>query len=135
MEDKFVENISKKLSSEKLTFDRSVFSFDEKLFILDLCLRLLSTFVLKEFPDHSSESNKNRMVLRDSHDKAKTFEKEDHFEGFFVFLEDAGGLMNEIGHVKNLFVMIIEEFDELLDESTDFLPGVYCVWLIHCGLI
>jgi hypothetical protein len=71
------------------------------------------------------------MVLGDSHDKAKTFKKENHLECFFVFLEDAGGLMNEVSHVENLFMIIVEEFDEFLNESSDFLSRVNCVWLIH----
>lgn len=129
--DEFVKNVCEKLSSKQLTFNGCILSLNEKLFILDLCLRLLSAFVFKEFSDHASESDENRMILRNSHDKTKTLEKEDHLKGFFVLLEDAGGLMNEVSHIKNSFMMIIEEFDELLDESADFLSGIDGVYLIH----
>ncbi len=129
--DELVENVGKKLPSKKLTFNGSVFSFDKKVFVLYLWLRLLSAFIFKELSNHASESDKNCMILRDSHDKAETLEKEYHFEGFFIFLEDASGLMNEVTHVKNFFVMIIKEFHELLDKSTYFLSCVDNVRLIH----
>ena len=89
MVNEFVENVGEKLSSKKLTLDGGVFSFDEKLFVVDLCLRLLPTLIFKKFSDHTSESDKDGMFLRDSHDKTETFEKKDHFKGFLIFFENA----------------------------------------------
>lgn len=131
----FVENVSQKLSTKELTLDWCVLSLDDKLFILDLCLGLLSTLVFKELPHHSPEANKDCMFLGNAHNEAKSLKKEDHFKSLFVLLKDPGWLMNEVSRVKDLFMMIIKEFDELFDKSADLLSGVNCVWLVHRMLI
>lgn len=73
-----------------MTLDGRVLSLNDQFFVLDLGFVLLSTFVLEKFSDHTSESDKDSMLLRDSHDKAETFEVEDHFKGLFVLLKDSG---------------------------------------------
>lgn len=91
----------------------------------------MSTFILKEFSDHSSESGKDTMLLRYSHYETQSFKIKDHFKSFLILFENSGGLLDEICHVKYFVMMIIKKLHKLLDQSTDLLSGANCVWLIH----
>ena len=114
-----------------MTFYICVFSFNDKVFIFDLGFVLLSTFVLKEFSNHTPESCKDTMLLRNSHNETETFKIEDHLESFFILFKNSGGLLNEICHIKYFIMMVIEELHKLLYQSFYLLSGAYCFGLIH----